>query len=215
MSGGRGEGIRNAFIGSRRACRVDLRGMTPLVVYDDRCAPCTSFARAVGALARGRLPLVGHHTELGKSLRAGRLGGDSALEVFWVVGDGAAHGGRAALLPLLKAVVSCRSRPHAGALAAPAAVAPGAPPQEDGAAGGEGWRECGPQGCGPGCGGRGATLARAASLFARSRIVTARGGGGLRASPGAGTARSGGAPHPASACNAAPAGAERPLHDRR
>ena len=154
---------------------MDLRDLTPLVVYDDRCAPCTSFAGAVGALSRGRVPLVGHHTELGRSLRAGRLGGDSALEMFWVVGDGEAHGGRAALLPLLRAVLSCRSRPHAGALAAPAAAAP---------AGGGCCSECRPPGAaagsGSGCDGRTAVLARAAGLLARGRTVPARGAAARR-----------------------------------
>lgn len=142
--------------------------MVPLVVYDDRCAPCTSFAGAVGALARGRVPLVGHYTELGRSLRAGMLGGDSALEMFWVVDRGAAYGGRAALLPLLRAVLSCRSRPHAGALAAPAAAA-----AEGGCGGGD---ECGGRAEGGGCGGRAAVFARSASLLARGRTVAARGG---------------------------------------
>ena len=155
---------------------MDLRSLTPLVVYDDHCAPCTSFAGAVGALARGRVPLVGHHTELGRSLRAGRLGGDSALEMFWVVGDGEAHGGRAALLPLLKAVMSCRSRPHAGALAAPA-VAPAT-------GGGIGCgRGCGPPGAGGagvGCDGSAAVLARAAGLLAHGRTIPARGAAARR-----------------------------------
>ena len=92
----------------------------PLVVYDDLCGPCTSFASAVGSLAGGRIPLVGHHTEMGRRLRAGTLGGDAALDMFWVVEDGAAYGGRAALLPLLRAILSCGPRPHAGELARPA-----------------------------------------------------------------------------------------------
>ena len=129
----------------------------PLVVYDDRCGPCTSFASAVGSLAGGRIPLVGHHTELGRNLRDAALGGDAALDMFWVLEDSAAYGGRSALLPLVRAVASCRSRPHAGALARPARGCDG---------GGDG-RD---QGSAPACGCRGgpsSAISRSAGLFAR------------------------------------------------
>ena len=139
--------------------------MTPLVVYDDRCRLCTSFARAVGTLAGGRIPLVGHYTELGAQLRAGTLGGDSALEMFWVVGPDAAHGGRAALLPLLRAVLSCRSRRHAGELGMPPRLAGGC---------GAGESQAGD------CGAPSAVFARSASLLTRSQTRHARGAQGRR-----------------------------------
>lgn len=129
----------------------------PLVVYDDLCGPCTSFASAVGSLAGGRIPLVGHHTELGRHLRDAALGGDAALDMFWVLEDSAAYGGRSALLPLARAVASCRSRPHAGALARPARGCD---------AGGDGCD----QGDAPVCGCRGgpsSAISRSAGLFAR------------------------------------------------
>lgn len=129
----------------------------PLVVYDDRCGPCTSFAAAVGSLAGGRIPLVGHHTELGRRLRDAALGGDAALDMFWVVEEGAAYGGRSALLPLARAVLSCRARPHAGALAGAARGCD---------AGGDGCD----QGDAPVCGCRGgpsSAISRSAGLFAR------------------------------------------------
>lgn len=148
----------------------------PLVVYDDLCGPCTSFASAVGSLAGGRIPLVGHHTELGRRLRGSALGGDSALDMFWLVEDGAAYGGRSALLPLLRAVLSSGTRPHAGALARPARHAGGA--------------RCGPSRPGPdtacGCGGGpSSAIGRAAGLVARrGRTLPVRGhsagGGGGR-----------------------------------
>ena len=125
----------------------------PLVVYDDRCGPCTSFAAAVGSLSGGRVPLVGHHTELGRRLRDTALGGDAALDMFWVVEGGAAYGGRSALLPLLRAVLSCRSRPYAGELARPAH-------------GGEGC-ERGADSAGGCRGGPSSAIARSAGLFAR------------------------------------------------
>ena len=129
----------------------------PLVVYDDRCGPCTSFAAAVGSLAGGRIPLVGHHTELGRRLRDAALGGDAALDMFWVLEDSAAYGGRSALLPLVRAVASCRSRPHAGALARPARRCD---------AGEDGCDRDSAQACG--CrGGPSSAISRSAGLFAR------------------------------------------------
>lgn len=125
----------------------------PLVVYDDRCCPCTSFAAAVGSLSGGRVPLVGHHTGLGRRLRESTLGGDAALDMFWVVEGGAAYGGRSALLPLLRAILSCRARPHAGELARPA--------RQGGSC---------ERGADPECGCRGgpsSAIARSAGLFAR------------------------------------------------
>ena len=146
----------NAFIERGRGARMSpVPGAeTPLVVYDDLCGPCTSFASAVGRIAGGRIPLVGHHTALGRRLREHALGGDSALDMFWVVEDGAAHGGRSALLPLLRAVLSCGGRPHAGALSRPDR------------GGGEGCdrahaRECGCRG------GPQSAVARTAGLLAR------------------------------------------------
>ena len=126
----------------------------PLVVYDDLCGPCASFASAVASLAGGRIPLVGHHTALGRRLREQALGGDTALDMFWVVEEKAAHGGRSALLPLLRAVMTCGNRPHAGALARPAR------------GGGEGCDQARAQECG--CrGGPSSAVARTAGLLAR------------------------------------------------
>lgn len=134
----------------------------PLVVYDDLCGPCTAFASAVGSLAGGRIPLVGHHTELGRRLRGSALGGDSALDMFWLVEDKTAYGGRAALLPLLRAVLSSGSRPHAGARARPARGEACGPRPDQG------------QACGCG-GGPSSAIGRTVGLLARrGRILTVR-----------------------------------------
>lgn len=43
---------------------MDLQKMAPLVLYDNQCYLCVKFAKAVSFLAKGRLLIVGHYTEL-------------------------------------------------------------------------------------------------------------------------------------------------------
>ena len=82
---------------------MDLQSLVPLVIYDNQCYLCVKFAKFVNFLARGRLRIVGHYTELGKKLRDTVLD-SSALEMFWFVNEHTAYGGRAALLPLISAI---------------------------------------------------------------------------------------------------------------
>lgn len=79
----------------------------PVMLYDDRCRLCLGFARAVNRLAGGRLTIVGHYTEEGRRLRTSLLYPE-ATEMFWVLEEREAHGGRAALLPLLRHMVTAR-----------------------------------------------------------------------------------------------------------
>ena len=82
---------------------MDLKEMTPLVIYDNRCYICVQFAKFVNFLAKGRLPFVGHYTDFGKQIREGVLG-SNALEMFWFIDTNTAYGGRAALRPLFSAI---------------------------------------------------------------------------------------------------------------
>ena len=82
---------------------MDLKEMTPLVIYDNRCYICVQFAKFVNFLAKGRLHFVGHYTDFGKQIREGVLG-SNALEMFWFIDTNTAYGGRAALGPLFSAI---------------------------------------------------------------------------------------------------------------
>ena len=77
----------------------------PVMLYDDRCRLCLKFARMVNWLAGGRLTIVGHYTNEGRRLRASVLYPE-ATEMFWVLEEQEAHGGRAALLPLLRHIIT-------------------------------------------------------------------------------------------------------------
>ncbi len=88
---------------------MDLKGIVPAVLYDDRCYLCIKFAEAVGRLGRNRISLVGHYSPLGEQVRAEHLESD-ALDMFWFIDGSMAYGGRAALGPLLRALLSSEPR---------------------------------------------------------------------------------------------------------
>ena len=82
---------------------MDLKEMTPLVIYDNECYLCVQFAKFVNFLAKGKLHFVGHYTDFGKKIRKNILG-SNALEMFWFIDDSTAYGGRAALGPLFSTI---------------------------------------------------------------------------------------------------------------
>jgi len=84
---------------------MDLKEMTPLVIYDNECYLSVQIARFVNFLAKGRLRLVGHYTDFGKQIRDSTLD-SSALEMFWFIDNKIAYGGRAALGPLFSAILN-------------------------------------------------------------------------------------------------------------
>ena len=63
---------------------MSLEGKLPLMVYDDKCYVCIQFAKIVNFLTKGRLRMVGHYTDQGKSIRDNYLDA-SALEMFWFI----------------------------------------------------------------------------------------------------------------------------------
>ncbi len=83
---------------------MNVKGIVPLVIYDNQCYLCTKFAKCVNFLSRGKLLLVGHYSSLGEKLRNEILD-SSALEMFWFVDEKTAYGGRAALGPLFNAIL--------------------------------------------------------------------------------------------------------------
>ena len=88
---------------------MDLKEITPLVIYDNECYLCVQFAKFVNFLAKGRLHFVGHYTDFGKKIRENVLD-SNALEMFWFVDNKIAYGGRAALGPLFSAILNCNEK---------------------------------------------------------------------------------------------------------
>ena len=88
---------------------MDIKENTPIVVYDDQCYLCTKFAKIVNFLARGNLTIIGHYSNQGEEIRNQVLD-ESALDMFWLIDEKNAHGGRAALFPLIRSIITSKEK---------------------------------------------------------------------------------------------------------
>ena len=79
------------------------------MVYDNKCYVCIKFAKLMNFLAKGKLRMIGHYTEFGEKIRNQILEED-ALEMFWYIDKKTAYGGRAAIIPLLSAILRIHGR---------------------------------------------------------------------------------------------------------
>ena len=86
---------------------MNIKEKVPMIVYDNQCYLCVKFAKMIEFLTRGNLVMIGHYSEFGIKLRKTILG-ESALEMFWLIDEKTAYGGRAALLPLLRAIITTK-----------------------------------------------------------------------------------------------------------
>jgi len=83
---------------------MEISEMNTIVVFDDHCYLCSKFAIVVNWLSRGSLTIIGHYSNKGKEIREKFLD-DSALEMFWLIDEKVAYGGRAALIPLISKII--------------------------------------------------------------------------------------------------------------
>lgn len=81
-----------------------MKGRVTIALYDDHCTLCTSFAHAIKFFAKDRIRILGLYSPSGKKVRDDAALGPDATEMFWLVREDAAFGGRAALWPLLKTI---------------------------------------------------------------------------------------------------------------
>ena len=88
---------------------MDFRKDIPIVLFDNQCYLCVKFANTINFFARGKITMVGHYSEFGEEIRNSILD-ESALEMFWFINQKRAHGGRAALLPLIKSILSKKTK---------------------------------------------------------------------------------------------------------
>ena len=78
-----------------------------IVLYDDHCSACTSFAQIVKLITK--VQTIGHYSPYGAKLRKDILESD-ALEMFWFIYKDKAYGGRAAIWPLFKVAISIQKQ---------------------------------------------------------------------------------------------------------
>ena len=88
---------------------MELHDSLPLMIYDNKCYVCIKFAKLMNFLAKGKLRMIGHYTEFGERIRDEILEKD-ALEMFWFIDKETAYGGRAAIIPLLTAILRVHGR---------------------------------------------------------------------------------------------------------
>jgi len=84
---------------------MEIKENIPIVLFDNQCYLCIKFANIVNFFARGKITMVGHYSEFGGKIRKIILD-ESALEMFWFINQKRAYGGRAALFPLIKLILS-------------------------------------------------------------------------------------------------------------
>ena len=88
---------------------MEIKENIPIVLFDDQCYLCMKFAKFVNFFARGKITMVGHYTDFGTKIR-NQILDESALEMFWFIDKKRASGGRAALYPLVKSILSKKTK---------------------------------------------------------------------------------------------------------
>ena len=92
---------------------MEIKKNIPIVLFDNQCYLCTKFAKIVNFFAKGKITMVGHYSEFGKDIRESILD-ESALDMFWFINQKKAYGGRAALSPLIKSILSEKTKKSSG-----------------------------------------------------------------------------------------------------
>ena len=91
---------------------MDIRENVPIMLYDDKCYLCTKFAKIINFLAKGKISIIGHYSKNGEEIR-NQILDSSALEMFWLIDEKTANGGRAGIIPLIKAILSSKNKRYA------------------------------------------------------------------------------------------------------
>ena len=91
---------------------MEIKENTPIMLFDNQCYLCMKFAKLVNLFARDKIMMVGHYSDFGLQIRNEILD-EFALEMFWFIDKKRASGGRAALYPLAKSILSKKTKKSA------------------------------------------------------------------------------------------------------
>src|ERR1044072_5378140 len=79
---------------------------TPVLIYDDKCSSCSLFAAYAFKFSRRQIDCMGHYSKEGQKFKKMIFPPNyDGTEMFWIVSDDQAYGGRSALLPLLVLII--------------------------------------------------------------------------------------------------------------
>ena len=79
----------------------------PVLIYDNLCTSCTTYAKYVNKILRGKITMLGHYTVFGKQFKDEIFPeGYKGTEMSWFVTEKAAYGGRKGLVMLLKYMIA-------------------------------------------------------------------------------------------------------------
>ena len=93
------------FSGSRKS----LPGSRPILLYDNDCGICSTFARLATRTSKGWIETVGLFTERGRRVKSSFFSpGDNPDEMFWLLAGNTGYGGRSGFLPLVREIVRGR-----------------------------------------------------------------------------------------------------------
>jgi hypothetical protein len=85
---------------------LDSLTKTPVLIYDDRCSSCTVFAAYAFKLSRRQIDCMGHYSKEGQKFKKMIFPPNyKETEMFWIISNSYAYGGRSALLPLLVLII--------------------------------------------------------------------------------------------------------------
>ncbi len=84
---------------------MQIKENMPIMLFDNQCYVCMKFAKLVNLFARDKIMMVGHYSDFGLQIRNEILD-EFALEMFWFIDKKRASGGRAAIYPLVKSMLS-------------------------------------------------------------------------------------------------------------
>lgn len=81
--------------------------MFPILIYDNLCTSCTSYAKYIDKLIPNKMVMLGHYTQEGKEFKKLLFpDGYEGLDMSWFVTKDMAYGGRKGLVKLIKYILT-------------------------------------------------------------------------------------------------------------